>query len=146
MSELFSVKGKRVLITGGTSGMGLAGAKHLAEQGADVIISGRRDAGQQAAEGIGARFIQCDVSGLEVGEFVTRRHAPKFQREGVSRKQPLRVAARATRVSYASSTRPGSGKAKRGRRSLALIGTLDKPCQSHAASNCYSSSASAPNC
>jgi len=62
MSDLFSVKGKRILITGATSGIGLGGARALVNGGADVIISGRRESGQQIAEEIGARFIQCDVS------------------------------------------------------------------------------------
>lgn len=33
--------GKRILITGGTSGIGLAGARKLAEAGAQVILTGR---------------------------------------------------------------------------------------------------------
>ena len=35
------LKDKRVLITGGTSGMGEAFAKKFAEEGAEVIIVGR---------------------------------------------------------------------------------------------------------
>ena len=62
MSDLYSVEGKGIIITGGTSGMGLAAAKHLAAHGANVIISGRRESGRQSAHEIGARFIQCDVS------------------------------------------------------------------------------------
>ena len=37
-----SFSGQRVVIVGGTSGLGLATAQHLAEQGADVVVVGRR--------------------------------------------------------------------------------------------------------
>lgn len=37
-------QGKRVLVTGGTSGMGLAGAKRIAEEGGMVLATGRTDA------------------------------------------------------------------------------------------------------
>lgn len=33
--------GRRILITGGTSGIGLAGARRLTEEGADLIVTGR---------------------------------------------------------------------------------------------------------
>lgn len=47
MSKLLS--GKIALVTGGTSGIGLASAKELAEQGAQVFITGRRQAELDAA-------------------------------------------------------------------------------------------------
>lgn len=59
---LFSIGGKNVLITGGTAGIGLGVARHFVEQGANVIISGRRDDGTVVAESIGARFVKMDVS------------------------------------------------------------------------------------
>jgi len=44
MSEWTGVRGKRVLITGGTRGIGLAGAEALARRGAHVSIVARDDA------------------------------------------------------------------------------------------------------
>lgn len=58
----FSVTGRNVVIVGGTAGIGLAVAAHLVEAGAAVIITGRRDEGESIANGIGASFVQMDVS------------------------------------------------------------------------------------
>lgn len=62
---MFDISGKKTLITGGTAGIGKAVAKHFVEQGAEVIIAGRRDEGAQIAKEIGARFIKADVSDHE---------------------------------------------------------------------------------
>ncbi|MEL6641529.1 MAG: SDR family oxidoreductase [Pseudomonadota bacterium] len=41
MSELFSLSGKRALITGSSQGIGLALAKGLADAGAEIVLNGR---------------------------------------------------------------------------------------------------------
>lgn len=57
-----SLSGKRTLVTGGTSGIGLAVAERFVREGAAVWISGRRDGGDDIARSIGAQFVRCDVT------------------------------------------------------------------------------------
>lgn len=58
----FSVRGRRIAVVGGTAGIGLAAAAHLAGAGADVTITGRRADGGEIAASAGARFTPMDVA------------------------------------------------------------------------------------
>ena len=60
-TDPFSVAGKNIVIVGGTAGIGLAVAAHLATAGASVTITGRRDATALASD-IGATFVPMDVA------------------------------------------------------------------------------------
>ena len=60
-TDPFSVADRNIVIVGGTAGIGLAVAAHLASAGASVTITGRRDATEAATE-IGAAFVAMDVA------------------------------------------------------------------------------------
>ena len=65
MSKL---KGKVAVVTGGNSGIGLAAAQRLHQEGARVVISGRDARTLDAAAGVigaGTLAVQTDVSKLE---------------------------------------------------------------------------------
>ena len=69
--------GKRILITGGSSGIGLAIAKKCVECGADVLITGRnKDKLDAAINEIGKQLTFSTVSSLEspkrsiIGEYM----------------------------------------------------------------------------
>jgi NAD(P)-dependent dehydrogenase (short-subunit alcohol dehydrogenase family) len=61
-SALFSVAGLRVVVTGGTAGIGAGVAGHLASEGAQVVITGRRATGPDTAATMGCRFVSMDVA------------------------------------------------------------------------------------
>ncbi|NGP46573.1 SDR family oxidoreductase [Bacillaceae bacterium SIJ1] len=57
------LQGKRVLVTGGSKGIGYAIAKRLVEEGAIVTITARHaEELHQAAEQLGARWLEMDVT------------------------------------------------------------------------------------
>jgi len=57
-----SLDGKNALITGGTSGIGLAVARNFIENGARLTITGRREDGADIARDVGAQFLRCDAT------------------------------------------------------------------------------------
>ncbi|CAE6700262.1 Cyclopentanol dehydrogenase [Paraburkholderia nemoris] len=75
--------GKVALVTGGSTGIGLATARRLAREGATVFITGRRQAELDAAVteiGHGARAIRGDISSAEDLKKVVDTVAAEHQR------------------------------------------------------------------
>ncbi|AUH34923.1 SDR family oxidoreductase [Paracoccus tegillarcae] len=56
------LKGSRAIVTGGASGLGQATASYFRQQGAEVTVLDRDEAGKTAADAIGAHFAQTDVT------------------------------------------------------------------------------------
>ena len=93
-------QGKKVVIIGGTSGMGLATAKMLLDGGARVLVTGRSKAGLESAQkelGKDAIVVSSDARSL------TEIDAPRLSSEG--RVRHLRPALRQRRVQLPSVSR-----------------------------------------
>ena len=93
-------EGKKVVIIGGTSGMGLATAKMLLDGGARVLVTGRSQAGLESAQkelGKDALVVSSDARSL------TGHRRPRPSGEG--RVRHLRPALRQRRVQHPSASR-----------------------------------------
>ena len=74
-----TLKGKIALVTGGNSGIGYAAGKELIAQGAQVIITGRReDAVQKAAAEIGATGLVADQGNVSAIEKLANQVKQQF--------------------------------------------------------------------
>jgi len=62
ITDLFSVAGKKALVTGGSAGLGRAMAEALVHGGARVAINGASDRVYRAAEQLGALPLQADLA------------------------------------------------------------------------------------
>jgi len=59
------LKGKKIIVTGGGSGLGYAMAKRFVEEGAEVLISGRNIENlSKSAKEIGCQYLQMDVKDI----------------------------------------------------------------------------------
>jgi len=96
--EVFSLKGKTALITGGGSGIGFDIAKCMVAAGAQVVITGRRESAlQEAVANLGARaqFVVNDVAELDrldqLVEQIETRYGPidiLVNNAGINMKKP----------------------------------------------------------
>ncbi|HET8613645.1 MAG TPA: SDR family NAD(P)-dependent oxidoreductase [Sphingomonas sp.] len=74
MSKRFA--GKRVLLTGGASGIGRATAELFAAEGADIVIGDIDETGGSAvADGLGGRFIRFDAMSVEAPQALVSQAA-----------------------------------------------------------------------
>ncbi|EGL83048.1 short-chain dehydrogenase/reductase SDR [Caldalkalibacillus thermarum TA2.A1] len=82
--ELFSLKGKSAIVTGGGRGLGAQMAEALAEAGANVVICSRkveacRDVSEQLqAKGVQTLALKCDVTQPDDVQEVVRRTIEQF--------------------------------------------------------------------
>jgi NAD(P)-dependent dehydrogenase (short-subunit alcohol dehydrogenase family) len=80
--QIMKLAGKTALVTGGTSGIGLATAQEFARQGAKVFITGRRQAELDAAvEAIGHGVVGMRADSADLAD-LDRVYAEIAQRSG----------------------------------------------------------------
>ena len=79
MSDLFSLQGKRILVTGSTRGIGLLLAQGLAEHGAEVIIHGTKpEQAQAVAEQLAEKGFKTHALAFDVTDSQAVRQAIDF--------------------------------------------------------------------
>ncbi len=72
MSDLFSLKGRVILVTGSSAGMGLAMARAMADAGGLVVLNARgRDKLEQAARSLRDAGHQAEIEPFDVADEVT---------------------------------------------------------------------------
>jgi meso-butanediol dehydrogenase/(S,S)-butanediol dehydrogenase/diacetyl reductase len=83
MPEKFKerLEGKAALVTGATSGIGLAIAERFAAEGARLLLTGRnRESGEQLAKRLGADFIAADVTKPGLADELVQETTQRFGR------------------------------------------------------------------
>jgi NADPH:quinone reductase-like Zn-dependent oxidoreductase len=80
LNHLFSVKGKNVLITGGTRGIGLMIAKTFVQAGANVLLTSRSDEAcrEAARETLSQHYVASNVSNREGCEALAQHVSQVF--------------------------------------------------------------------
>ncbi|HEX8785667.1 MAG TPA: SDR family NAD(P)-dependent oxidoreductase, partial [Telluria sp.] len=69
VQELFSLKGRTAVVTGGSRGLGLQMAESLGELGARVLVAARKQAElDEAVAGLRARGIEADSVAADLSE------------------------------------------------------------------------------
>lgn len=94
----YAVEGKRVVITGGGTGLGLGMAKAFVEAGASVVIAGRREnVLQEAVAGLGSKsaYVVLDIADLpsipQAVKALEEKHGPTdvlVNNAGINMKKP----------------------------------------------------------
>jgi len=68
------LEGKKVVVTGGGSGLGYAMARRFVEEGAEVLISGRnRETLSKSASELGCKYLQLDIQDTSAYETFLER-------------------------------------------------------------------------
>ncbi len=80
----FSVSGKTAIVTGAAAGIGLAIARHLADQGANVMCA---DANEKqlmdwSRENVVERVLHCRQVVVKVPDDIRRNHGQKGRKKG----------------------------------------------------------------
>jgi NAD(P)-dependent dehydrogenase (short-subunit alcohol dehydrogenase family) len=112
-------EGKKVVIIGGTSGMGLATAKMLLDGGARVLVTGRSQAGLESAQK------ELGKSALVVSSDGSKGTDGTFPRGARARTERFRIATLHDGVGYVRGNVPSVPSSHR--RQMSIFSTAEKP-------------------